>query len=106
MEVSCLVSKDNVYVNIQPSVNPSEIRYDLNNSKLWKPFLTERSKRELFDRRPLKPYQGIPITKAFYELGRNTHSKEIDQEIYDEIYRNFQHKRKNFPRPCTLRLNQ
>lgn len=47
LEVNCLVSKDNVYFNLQDAIRPPGIDFDIEDDKLWKPFLDERS-RALF----------------------------------------------------------
>lgn len=65
IEVSCLVSKDNIYYNLQNEIKPPNIDFDIDNDKLWKPFLNERTKNQLFDKGIIKSIQ-IPITSDFY----------------------------------------
>jgi hypothetical protein len=44
IEVSCLVSKDNVYYNTQDWIKPPNVDFDIEEEKMWKPFLNERSR--------------------------------------------------------------
>lgn len=40
-DVGCVIDEKNVYVNIQPSGAPSQIEWNIENPKLWKPFLLD-----------------------------------------------------------------
>ena len=46
--VGAIVTFDNVLINNQAESDPSLIDFDLNNKKLWKPFLTEEAKKSYF----------------------------------------------------------
>ena len=35
----CVISSENVWVNIQPDVTPSHVIFDIENKKNWMPFL-------------------------------------------------------------------
>lgn len=50
IEVSCIVSKDNIFYNLQEAIKPPNLDLDIQDEKLWKPFLTERSRNDLFAR--------------------------------------------------------
>ena len=41
LEVGCVVSVSNVFVNTQGPSHPFEISFDLEDDGLWRPFLTE-----------------------------------------------------------------
>jgi|TARA_B100000780_G_scaffold274405_1_gene239374 coiled-coil and C2 domain-containing protein 2A len=40
--ISCIVTEDNIYANIQPSISPSRMKFDFMNAKQWKPFFDEK----------------------------------------------------------------
>ncbi len=39
-DLGCIVSKSNVYINIQESVLCTDLDFNLDDNKKWKPFLT------------------------------------------------------------------
>ena len=47
-EIGCIVSADNIYINIQPTVDPSSLFFNLDNLAHWKPFLTETNRNIYF----------------------------------------------------------
>ena len=44
VELGCIVSQTNVYINIQESLKPTDLDFEIQNEKKWKPFLTDRMK--------------------------------------------------------------
>ena len=50
VELGCIVSQNNVYVNIQESLKPTDLDFKLEDEEKWKQFLTDRMKSEYFDR--------------------------------------------------------
>eukprot|EP01022_Parablepharisma_sp_SALTPOND_P033088 TRINITY_DN88170_c2_g1_i1.p1 TRINITY_DN88170_c2_g1~~TRINITY_DN88170_c2_g1_i1.p1 ORF type:complete len:1162 (-),score=130.16 TRINITY_DN88170_c2_g1_i1:2098-5583(-) len=47
-EIGCIVSADNVYINLQPSGDPSSTLFNLDNTSYWMPFLSETSRAKYF----------------------------------------------------------
>ena len=65
VEVSCVVSRENVFFNLQESVKPASMDFNLEDDSLWKPFLNERITNELFEKGNITSIQG-PIPVQFY----------------------------------------
>jgi hypothetical protein len=42
------VSKDNVYFNLQDAIKLPAVDLNVDDEKLWKPFLSERIRNDLF----------------------------------------------------------
>eukprot|EP00826_Nyctotherus_ovalis_P043723 TRINITY_DN4642_c0_g2_i8.p1 TRINITY_DN4642_c0_g2~~TRINITY_DN4642_c0_g2_i8.p1 ORF type:complete len:312 (-),score=92.02 TRINITY_DN4642_c0_g2_i8:271-1161(-) len=47
-EIGCIVGQNNIYVNIQGTVDPSSMFFNLENASQWKPFLTEANRHIYF----------------------------------------------------------
>jgi len=47
-EISCVISQNNVYVNLQESAAPSSTLFDFDNTSYWMPFLSESSRNKYF----------------------------------------------------------
>ena len=47
-DVGCIVSNENLYINIQKSGNPASIDFNISNKKNWKPFLDEAALNKYF----------------------------------------------------------
>lgn len=43
-----IISSDNVWLNVQNMEDPSLVNYDLNQSKLWRPFFTKSNMTKYF----------------------------------------------------------
>lgn len=47
-DVGCLIDSKHVYVNIQPSGAPSQVDWNVENPKLWEPFLNDAQIETLY----------------------------------------------------------
>jgi coiled-coil and C2 domain-containing protein 2A len=75
-EVGCVVGATNIYANLQPLAEPATLLYNLEDTSLWAPFLTES------------------ITKKYYEKGIPTVQPEelIYVETQPELAQELEHK--------------
>ena len=46
--IGCIISRDNVWANIQEYEDPALLDYDLENSKMWKPFFNKSNRSKYF----------------------------------------------------------
>jgi coiled-coil and C2 domain-containing protein 2A len=79
-EVGCIITPDNVYVNVQSSGDPGFIDFDLKNTRNWKPFLNESSRKKYFP-------EGIAsIQKDLsYEYPSSEESYQLSRTIYEHL---------------------
>jgi hypothetical protein len=46
--IGCIISSDNIWANIQEHEDPGLLDYNIENTRNWKPFLTERTRSKYF----------------------------------------------------------
>ena len=88
IEISCLVSSQNVYFNIQEETKPENVNFDIEDEKLWKPFVTERTRNELFEKGNIETIQNT-IGQEFY-TETNKLQSSIEVELKQFIRENLQ----------------
>lgn len=65
-EVGCIVTSENIYINVQSDVNPSNVDFNLLNKSNWKEFLSESAKMKYFPngistvQKPIDNFEGSP----------------------------------------------
>jgi coiled-coil and C2 domain-containing protein 2A len=81
-EIGCLISSDNVYVNIQDAYDPATIEVNIKNTKNWMPFLNDFSRKKYFP-------DGISSIQKdlIYEEPTKEESLNLTNTIYDHIKR-------------------
>ena len=79
-EIGCIVTPDNVYINLQSSGEPGSIDFDFKNLSNWKPFLNESSKNKYF------PDGIASIQKELkYEYPTSQESYQLSKKIYEYL---------------------
>jgi|DEB0MinimDraft_12_1074336.scaffolds.fasta_scaffold03050_11 hypothetical protein len=48
-KIWCIVGQENVWANIQPEEAPVQLNFDLEDSKLWKPFIDKKIRAEFLE---------------------------------------------------------
>lgn len=81
-EVGCIVTSENIFVNIQPETNPNNIDFNLLNKDNWSEFLNESAKEKYF------PNGIVSIQRQFdNEEGNFEEAFLIKEEVYSYIKR-------------------
>jgi coiled-coil and C2 domain-containing protein 2A len=90
-EVGCIVTFDNVYVNVQDFSDPGLIDLDLKDETKWKPFLNDISKQKYFPK-------GITTIQKdlFYEDPSVEEADELNDKIFEHLKRNIEISRAAF----------
>ncbi|KAL4448733.1 hypothetical protein ABPG74_012822 [Tetrahymena malaccensis] len=74
-DVGCVIDEKNIYANIQPSGAPGQIEWNIENPKLWRPFLTDKYIETMYGEQGIEPiYKNEEALQ--YEV---TPQKPIDQ---------------------------
>ena len=47
-EIGCVISQNNIYINLQPTGDPSSTLFNFDNDSYWMPFLSESSRGKYF----------------------------------------------------------
>ena len=74
--VGCIISKDNVWANVQEFDDPGLLSFDIDNEKNWLPFLTNKNRLKHFP-------GGAPIQSEQSEILR--YMKPMDKERAEAI---------------------
>jgi coiled-coil and C2 domain-containing protein 2A len=103
IEVSCLVSRDNVYFNLQDELKLPGVDLNIEDENLWKPFLSERTRNELFEKGVIETIQ-TPVNPEFYpDYHRIQSNLETDLNKY--IRECLEKERRNHFKPYTFKIN-
>ncbi len=79
-EIGCVITQDNVYVNMQISADPSIIDLNVKNEEAWKPFLNEASRKKYF------PNGIATIQKDLeYEYTSSEEAYDLTNKIHEHI---------------------
>lgn len=103
IELSCIVGRDNVYFNLQESVRLPGVDLNVDDDRLWRPFLTERSRNELFEKGAIETVQ-TPISAEFYPETQKLQSG-LENELQQYIRDHLEAERRSHFRPYTFKLN-
>ena len=76
-EIGCVISHDNIYVNIQEFADPGLIEMDLKDIKNWKPFLNDFSRKKYFP-------EGIASIQK--DLSYNMPTSEESYQLKEKIF--------------------
>lgn len=74
--VGCIISRDNVWANVQEFDDPALLNYDINDAKCWRPFFTNSNRSKYFANGAL--IESEQITELRY-------MKPMDKERADVI---------------------
>lgn len=94
-EIGCIVSEDNVYVNLQENADPAGMSFNLENKKCWKPFLTPKALENFFSRAVGGVRTVNPENLDYTDL--ETHLRQqLEEEVELYIAQMFESERASF----------
>ena len=79
LSIGCLVNRDNIWANIQDSEAPHLLSFDLENSKLWRPFFDKT-----FPKPELQSYQEPDLTE-YYAPINHAQAETMEREILETL---------------------
>ena len=97
------MSSDNVYYNVQNWIKPQNIDFDIEEEDLWKPFLTERSRNEFFERGHINSIQSTIPVEFYPELQKL--QGPLETQIQQYIRQHLEKDRISHFRPYSFRVN-
>ena len=85
-EIGCVISANNVYINIQPSSDPSTTLFNFENTNYWMPFLSESSQQRYFP----NGIESVQDKELTYVDTPAELSHELSQKIQNFIAQEFE----------------
>ena len=103
--IGCIISSENIWANVQDHEDPGLLDYNIENSRNWKPFLTESTRNKYFT--PNKPIPTEQTVNLRYMRPMDEARAEvIAMKIQNYITDMFERQRINVNRMRTKWNNQ